>query len=178
VLEAEWLAVAAMGGWRPAPDVLVALLRRHQRSPVLASAVVAWGGALAAWLIEHVPDLAPAAVAPSLPASGDVRPLPVPADVEPLLHGDADALVTTLTSGLRSGTYRWSHRAVLLNVVARMDAASLPTLGATLRAARDGLHEVGDDAAPLAVWEAMIEFADARVAMLAELRPDDGENQS
>ena len=34
VLEAEWLAVAAASGWRPAPDVLVAMLRRHRRSPV------------------------------------------------------------------------------------------------------------------------------------------------
>ena len=45
VLEAEWLAVAAARGWRPAPDVLVALLRRHRRSQVLADAVLAWGGA-------------------------------------------------------------------------------------------------------------------------------------
>ena len=170
VLEPEWLAVAATSGWRPAPDVLVALLRRHHRSPVPAGSVIAWGDPLAAWLIEHVPDLAPAGVAQPRPVSGDVRPLPVPVDVEPLLHGDADALATALTTGLRSGTYRWSHRAVLLNVVARMDAASLPALGAALRAGRDDLHEVGDDAAPLAVWEAMIELADVRGEMLAELR--------
>jgi hypothetical protein len=172
VLEPEWLAVAATSGWRPAPDVLVAMLRRHHRSPELAGAVIAWGGPLATWLIEHVPDLAPADVAPPPAVSAGVRPLPVPAEVEPLLHGDADALGTAVTSGLRSGTYRWSHRAVLLNVVARMDAASLPVLGTALRAGRDGLHEVGDDAAPLALWEAMIELADARAAMLDELRPD------
>jgi hypothetical protein len=170
VLEPEWLAVAAARGWRPAPDVLVAMLRRHQRSPLLASAVIAWGGSLATWLIEHVADLGPAGVAAPTSAFADVRPLPVPAEVEPLLHGTADALATAVTSGLRSGTYRWSHRAVLLNVVARMDAASLPVLGAELRVGRDGLHEVGDDGAPLALWEAMIELVDARVEMLDELR--------
>jgi hypothetical protein len=169
VLEAEWLAVAATSGWRPAPDVLVAMLRRHHRSPVLAGAVMAWGGPLATWLIEHVPDLAPAGAAAPPAESADVRPLPVPAEVEPLLHGDAGALATAMTSGLRSGTYRWSHRAVLLNVVARMDAASLPALSAALRAGRAELHDVGDDAAPVALWEAMIELADVRAEMLHEL---------
>ena len=177
LLEPEWLAVAATGGWRPAPDVLVALLRRHHRSPMLAGAVIAWGGPLADWLVEQVADLAPAVVAPPRPAPGDLRPLPVPADVEPLLHGGADGLAAALTTGLMSGTYRWSHRAVLLNVVARMDSGSLPAMNTALRAGRDALHEGGssgggDDAAPLAIWEAMIELADARTGMLAELRPD------
>jgi hypothetical protein len=178
VLEPEWLAVAATSGWRPAPDVLVALLRRHHRSPMLADAVIAWGGPLADWLVEHVADLSPAGVAPPRPALGDPRPLPVPADVEPLLHGDADALAAALTTGLMSGSYRWSHRAVLLNVVARMDSGSLPAVNTALRAGRDSLHEVGssgggDDAAPLAMWEAMIELSDVRAEMLAELRRDD-----
>jgi hypothetical protein len=96
----------------------------------------------------------------------------VPADLEPLLHGDPDSLAAAVTSGLRSGTYRWSHRAVLLNVVARIDSASLTVLGAALREGRDGLHELGDDTAPLAVWEAMIELVDARAEMLTELRRD------
>jgi hypothetical protein len=135
---------------------------------------------LSAWLIEHVPDLAPAGVAPPRPPSGDVRPLPVPADVERLLHGDADALATALITGLSAGTYRWSHRTVLLNVVARMDGESLPALVAALRAGRDALHELGssgggDDAAPLAVWEAMIELGDVRAEMRAELRPTPAE---
>ena len=102
VLEAEWLAVAAAGGWRPAPDVLVALLRRHRRSPLLAHAVLAWGGLVAAWLVDHVPDLDPAGSAVA-PPSGAVRPLPVPAEVEPLLSGDAGILADRLTNGLASG---------------------------------------------------------------------------
>jgi hypothetical protein len=177
VLEPEWLAVAAASGWRPAPDVLVAQLRRHHRSPLLAGAVIAWGGPLAAWLIEHVADLAPGGDPSPRPGPGDLRSLPVPAEVEPLLHGDADALATALSAGLSAGAYRWSHRAVLLNVVARMDAASLPTVAAALRAGRNALYEAsssggGDDAAPLALWEAMIELADARAEMLTELRTD------
>jgi hypothetical protein len=58
---------------------------------------------------------------------------------------------------------------VLLNVVARMDAAALGTVIAALRRRRDVLDETGDDAAPLAMWEALIELATVRVEMVAEL---------
>ncbi len=94
----------------------------------------------------------------------------MPAEIEPLLDGDADVLADRLVAGLTSGEFRWSHRAVLLNVVARMDAASLPTVIAALRRGRDVLDESGDDVAPLALWEALIELAMMRVEMLAELR--------
>ena len=169
VLEAEWLAVAAASGQRPAPDVLVALLRRHHRSPVLAHAVLEWGGPVAAWLVDHVPDLQPAGTTSAAP-SGAVRPLPVPAEIEPLLDGDAGVLADRLVAGLMSGEFRWSHRAVLLNVIARMDGESLSTMIAALRRSRDVLDESGDDVAPLALWEALIELAMMRVEMLAELR--------
>jgi hypothetical protein len=168
VLEAEWLAVAAASGWRPAPDLLVALLRRHQRSHLLARAVLAWGGAPATWLVDHLPDLLPIDSRTPTP-TGDSRPLPVPGELEPLLHDDSGALATGLTAGLASGTYRWSHRAVLLNVVARMDAAALPAVITALRDGRGVLDEADHDAAPLAVWEAVIELAEVRVEMLAEL---------
>jgi len=168
VLEAEWLATAAASGWRPAPDVLVALLRRHRRSPVLAQAALAWGGPTAAWLVDNVPDLAPIDERRPAPL-GELRPLPVPAELEPLLHGEPAALAAALTSGLSAGLYRWSHRAVLLNVVARMDASALPTVISTLRHCRESLDEAADDAAPLAVWEALIELAEERLEMLAEL---------
>jgi hypothetical protein len=170
VLEAEWLAVAAAAGWRPAPDILVAMLRRHRRSPLLAGAVLAWGGARAAWLVDHVPDLAPSDSQPP-PPRGELRPLPVPAELELLLHGAGDELAATLVAGLASGAYRWSHRAVLLNVVARVDPLALPTVIAALRAGRDHVAEADDDAAPLSMWEAMIELAEARGEMLAELKP-------
>jgi hypothetical protein len=169
VLEAEWLAVAAARGWRPAPDVLVALLRRHRRSQVLADAVLAWGGAQAAWLVDHLPDLEPTGTTVA-PPTGAIRPLPVPAEIEPLLGGDAGSLAAALTNGLISGAFRWSHRAVLLNVVARMNATSLPTVIAALRSGRDVLDEAGDEAAPLALWEALIELATTRVEMLVELQ--------
>ena len=103
---------AAASGWRPAPDVLVAMLRRHRRSAVLAQAALAWGGPTAAWLVDNVPDLAPDRRTPPGTGSAKLRPLPVPAELEPLLHGGPAALAAALTSGLSAGVYRWSHRAV------------------------------------------------------------------
>ena len=170
VLEAEWLAVAATSGYRPAADVLVALLRRHHRSPLLAQAALVWGGAPAAWLVDHVPDLLPTDARRPPPAADERRPLPVPADLEPLLHGDAGGVAAAVTAGLASGAYRWSHRAVLLNVVARMDAAALPITLAALRRGRAALDDAVADAAPLAMWEALIELVEVRIDMLTQLR--------
>jgi hypothetical protein len=175
VLEAEWLAVAASSGWRPAPDLLVAVLRRHRRSRVLVDAVIAWGGGPAAWLVDHVPELAPTGVPP---APGAVRPLPVPAEIEALLHDggarDSTAVVAVLSDGLLSGAYRWSHRAVLLNAIARIDRRSLPEVIAALRARHAEVDDAGDGAAPLALWEALIELAEVRRDMLDELQPSIG----
>jgi hypothetical protein len=173
VLEAEWLAVAAASGWRPAADVLVGLLRRHRRSRVLADAVLAWGGALAGWLVDNVPDLAPADARP-LPPTGAARALPVPARLEPLLDGPAEPLATALAEGLAAGEYRWSHRAVLLNVAARVRPECLAGIVATLSSGRERLGADGADSAPLALWEALIELAVVRRAMLDELRPPAG----
>ena len=94
----------------------------------------------------------------------------MPAEIEPLLRGDPDTLASAVTAGLTSGAFRWSHRAVLLNTIARMDAASLPRVIAALRDGRDALDAAGDDVAPLALWEALIELASMRVEMLAELQ--------
>ena len=72
--------------------------------------------------------------------------------------------------GWPSGTYRWSHRAVLLNVVARIDRGGLarprrrPCAPAAMRST------TRRTAAPLALWEALIELATVRAAMLAELQ--------
>jgi hypothetical protein len=173
VLEAEWLAIAAASGWRPAADVLVGLLRRHRRSRVLADAVLAWGGPLALWLVDNVPDLGPVD-ARTLPPTGAARALPVPARLEPLLDGPAEPIAAALAEGLISGEYRWSHRAVLLNVIARVAPSSLGAIVATLISGRDSLAADAADAAPLAVWEALIELAGVRRAMLDELRAGGG----
>ena len=173
VLEPEWLAAASAHGWRPSPDVLVAMLVRHRRSPHVAAGVVAFGGAIAPWLIDHQPDLAPFTARKEPPA--EARVLPVPAELEPLLGRPADQITSAVMSGLAAGHYKWSHRAVLLNTVARVARASLPTLIAGLESGRDRVesrgHESREPGSPLSLWESLIELATVRRDMLDELEP-------
>jgi len=169
VLEPEWLVVAARCGWRPSPDVLVALLGRHRRSPVAAAGVMAFGDPLATWLIEHRPELAPAR--PSRPADQptDIRALPVPSEIDVLLDGTAALLADGFVVGLSDGTFKWSHRAVLLNAVARVPRRSLDVVVAALGSARDDLEAGAHSGAPLSLWESLIELGTVRRVMLDEL---------
>ena len=172
ILEPEWLAAASFHGWRPPPDVLVAMLRRHGRSPHVAANVVVFGGPVAPWLIDHQPDLAPFTARQEAPPP---RVLPVPAELEPLLGGSPDDIATAVVSGLAAGHYKWSHRAVLLNTVARVARTTLPSLIAALEAGRERVEAHGhlsrEPGSPLSLWETLIELAAVRRDMLDELEP-------
>ena len=164
VLEAEWLGVAAAAGWRPPADVLVGLLRRHRRQPAAAAAVMAFGGPGASWLVEHVPDLAPPPVRAAVDAGRFEAPLPVAPELEPFVDRPGPALVDHLVRGLDDGTFRWAHRTVVLNAIARMPADGLAAaIEALARRRPDG------DGGQVAMWEALGELAAARRAMLDEL---------
>jgi len=174
VLEPEWLSTADAAGWKPSPDVLVAMLRRHRRSPHVAALVIAFGGPIAPWLIEHLPDLQPfeSRSGPPIP---EPRVLPVPAELEALLNGPDGPLADALVAGLGAGEFKWAHRVVLLNTVARMPRRSLAGVVAALESGRAAVEHAaegaGDGAAPLALWESLLELAGERRAMLDELEP-------
>ena len=167
VLEPEWLATAVAHGWRPSPDVLVAMLRRHRRSAAASAHVIAFGGPVAPWVIEHQPELHPTPSKPS--ATTEPRVLPIPAELEPLLPGPPDAIAAAIAGGLAAGRYTWSHRAVLLNTVARAPRGALDTLIAALDAGRDRV------AGTRSLWESLLELAVVRRDMLNELEPNHDE---
>lgn len=174
VLEPEWLAVASASGWRPSPDVLVAMLGRHRRSPNVSVAVMAFGGPLASWVIEHVPDLAPSDAVRAVHAPSDGPLLAVPAELAGLLDGSGDVLADAIVAGLGVGTFKWSHRSVLLNAVARLPRRSLDAVIHALEAGRPSVdHAAGEPrphrVAPLSLWESLIELGAMRRAMLGEL---------
>jgi len=170
----EWLAAADAAGWKPSPDVLVAMLRRHRRSPNVAALVIAFGRPVAPWLLEQLPEMQPFETRPGAPAQ-DPRVLPVPAELEPLLDGPGATLAEALVGGLTAGAFKWAHRTLLLNTVARVPRRSLDAVGAALEAGRasveQGRDALGERAAPLALWESLLELADIRRAMLDELEP-------
>jgi hypothetical protein len=135
-----------------------------------------FGGPVATWLVDHLPELAPAATRRAGGEPPDAEPA-VPAELRAAFAGPPAELATLMVSGLVAGRYRWAHRAVLLNAVATMPRASLPTLLAALRDGRDGQerlsHDGADLAAPLGLWTSLIELADVRHSMLLELEPAD-----
>ncbi len=174
VLEPEWLAAAGAAGWKPSPDVLVAMLRRHRRSPSVAALVTAFGGPVAPWLVEHLPDLQPFESRLGT-AAPEARVLTVPAELERILDEPGTALADALVSGLNAGEFKWAHRTVLLNTMARIPHRSLEAVVIALASGRaaiqDGSGTAGARAAPLALWESLLELAEVRRAMLDELEP-------
>jgi len=173
VLEAEWIAVAQRNGWRPSPDVLVAMLQRTRRSAALRGVVTTFGGPLAAWLVDQLPELAPPPGARAV--AGDERALAVAPELRGALALGGAAFAAAVAEGLLGGEFRWAHRGVLLSTIAAVDPAILPDL---LRALADGRREQEDRVAhgqpapvPLGLWESLIELADIRRSMLDELTP-------
>jgi hypothetical protein len=174
VLEPEWIAAATASGWRPAPDVLVAMLRRARRSPGRHRAVMAFGGASARWLLDHLPELGPADG-----GGGAERAEPpehlhsmVPVELKGALELGSE-LPPVLVTALLDGTFRWSHRAVLLNTVAAVPPPTLPALVEALsrgRAVQEERSASGlDPDVPLGLWHSLIELATVRLEMLREL---------
>lgn len=166
-LEPEWLYQAAVAGWRPPADVLVGLLRRHHRHAVAAANIVAFGGSLTGWLVDHVPDLEPLWW-DHRPAPGPIEPprSVVPSELQPLLGGPAATLARAVLAGLTDHTYRWAHRGVLVNLVPHIASSGLDEFIATLDAG-----VVADDSTTRTLWELLVELATVRRDLIAELEP-------
>ena len=164
VLEDEWLAVTERGGWRLPPDVLVGLLRRHRTDAARRARVVRMGGPVVPWLLELQPHLRSSVTRREPPGIDDPLPgLAVPPELVGLLDAGADVVVPAVLEGLRAGVYDHTHRAVLVNVVARMRIHALAPLAAALRAPDDVPHTVAG------LCHSLADLAATRAHMLAEL---------
>ncbi len=145
VLEDEWLALVEQRRFRLPPDVLVGLLRRHQRDAARAARVVRIGEPLAGWLLDQRPALAPTARRPAPPPDLGVDGLPalaVPPALLALLTAPPDEIAASIATGLADGSLGVTHRAVLINFVARMRPDACRPLAARLRAS-DSTSSVG-----------------------------------
>jgi hypothetical protein len=162
VLEDEWMLTVLDTGQRLAPDVLVAALLRHRNDAVRCARVSLAGGSRSAWLIDHLPGLAPTSRR-SVPAD-DVARLPelaLPPELAELVAADAHTFVGRLAPQFEAGDFGAPHRAVLVNLLARCRPAVLPDIAEALVAAGTLLS------LPLA------ELCRLRHAMLVELGAHD-----
>jgi len=139
VLEDEWMLTLLTNGWRVPPDLVPELLTRHRRDPIRRARAELACGPLAGWLVGHLPELAArgAANAQPDPSADDIAELPmlpIPPDLEPLLFADGDQVARQLAAAIDSGTLVHAHRAVLVNLVARMRIDSLGAVATALEA--------------------------------------------
>ena len=169
VLEDEWLLTLLANGWRMPPDLVPELLTRHRSDPVRRVRAELACGPLAGWLVGHLPELAARGAAssqpdPSADEVAELPSLPIPPDLEPLLFADSVAVARQLAAGIDSGSLAHAHRAVLVNLVARVRPDALGEVAAALEAI-DG----GSIGFPLA--SVLADLARTRQRMLDELGP-------
>ena len=167
VLEDEWTLTLLTAGWRVPPDLVPEILTRHRADPIRRARAELASGPLAGWLVGHLPELAARGAAntkpePSADDIAELPSLPIPPDLEPLLFADGALVARQLVGAIDSGTLVHAHRAVLINLVARMRADSLGPVATALEAV-DGAS-IG-----FALASVLADLARTRQRMLDEL---------
>lgn len=135
VLEDEWMLTLIVNGWRLAPELVPDVLARHRRDAIRRTRAEVAAGPLGTWLVDHLPEFAsPAAPgpAPAAESIAELPPLPIPADLEPLLHASGPETARALVAGITSAALAHSHRAVLVNLIARMQPDALADVATAL----------------------------------------------
>jgi len=175
VLEDEWMRTLLANGWRAAPELLPAMLRRHRADPHRRERALEAAGPLGPWLIEQLPELGPGGPARatprrtvnSVPGSapiGGLPELPIPPDLAPLLDAAGAEAGRVIATGLEAGTLGPSHRAVLVNLIARARADGLAELSEVLDAVDPATSGHG-------LASVLSDLALTRRRMLDELQP-------
>ena len=167
VLEDEWMLTVVTNGWRVPPDLAPELLTRHRTDPVRRARAELACGPLAGWLVDHLPELAARGAAgaqpdPSVDDITELPTLPIPTDLEPLLHADGDVVAPQLAGAIDAGMLVHAHRAVLVNLVARVRPDAVGQVASALESIEGG--SVGF---PLA--SVLADLARTRQRMLDEL---------
>jgi hypothetical protein len=133
VLEDEWMLAVVSTGHRLAPELVAPVLARHRNDAVRHARALAAAGPLGQWLIEWSPRLGCAAkVRGATEMVGELPELAIVPELMPVLWAAPDHAARAIASGLDAGSFTISHRAVLVNLVARMDRRSLPAVAHAL----------------------------------------------
>jgi hypothetical protein len=167
VLEDEWMLTLLTNGWRVPPELVPELLTRHRSDPVRRVRAELACGPLAGWLVGHLPELAARGAASSLhdvlpDQIADLPALPIPPDLEPLLDADGEQVARQLARAIDGGALVHAHRAVLINLVARMRPDGVGAVATELEAI-DG-SSIG-----FALASVLADLARTRQRMLDEL---------
>jgi len=165
VLEDEWMLAVIHSGRRLSPELVVPVLARHRTDATRHARALVAAGPLGRWMIEWTPRLACTARLPaSMEALGELPELAIVPDLLSVLTAPPGQAARTIAGGLASGVFSTSHRAVLVNLVARVDPASLPVLADSVGGIDPGVPSIG-------LAFALADLARLRHRMLTELHP-------
>ena len=134
VLEDEWMLTLIVNGWRVAPELVPAMLQRHRADPVRRARAEVACGPLASWLVGHVPELEARSTRTSIaPESlGELPDLPIAAGLVGLLTAPGPESGAALAELIGSGELGAPHRAVVVNLLARVRPDALASIAASL----------------------------------------------
>ena len=163
VLEDEWLLAVIHSGRRLAPELVVPQLARHRTDATRHARVLVAAGPLGQWMIEWSPRLACAAKTRAvMEAIGELPELAIVPDLLPVLWASPQQAAHTIAGGLSSGVFGLSHRGVLINLLARINPASLP-------AVEEAIGHVDPSLPTIGLAFALADLARLRHQMLTEL---------
>jgi hypothetical protein len=165
VLEDEWMLAVIHSGRRLAPELVVPVLARYRTDATRHARALVAAGTLGQWMIEWLPRLACTSKKPAvMEAMGELPELAILPDLQSVLLAPPQQAAHTIAGGLASGAFDVSHRAVLINAVARVPAASLPALAEAIGHVDPSLPAIG-------LAFALADLARLRHEMLTELEP-------
>ncbi len=165
VLEDEWVLTVIQSGRRLAPELVVPVLARHRTDATRHARALVAAGTLGQWMIEWSPRLACTAKKPAaMEAIGELPDLAILPELQSVLWASPPQAARTIAGGLSSGAFGISHRAVLVNVVARVHPASLPALA-------QAIGHIDPSQPTIGLAFALADLARLRHQMLTELEP-------
>jgi len=165
VLEDEWVLTVVRSGRRLAPELVPPLLARHRTDAVRHARVRVAAGPLGEWMIDWSPRLACASKQRALPELvAELPELQLTPELVPLLTAPASDVVAAVAGGFSAGRLVASHRAVLVNLIARVAPGALVPLA-------DSLRRLNPSVPALGIAFTLADLAHLRHHLLTELEP-------
>lgn len=163
VLEDEWVLAVVRNGRRLAPELVPPVLARHRTDATRHARALVAAGPLGDWMIEWSPRLACTAKQPPVvDLLAEMPELPIVPELVSLLSAPAAQTARTLQAGLSSAELGRAHKAVLVNLIARMEPASLPAVA-------QAIDRVDPSSPSIGLAFALADLAHLRHHMLTEL---------
>lgn len=163
VLEDEWVLAVVRNRRRLAPELVAPVLARHRTDATRHTRALVAAGPLGDWMIEWSPRLACTAKHPPVvELLAELPELPIVPELVSLLSAPAAQVARTLAAGLSSAELGRAHKAVLVNLLARMEPSSL-------LAVAQAIDRVDPSSPSIGLAFALADLAHLRHHMLTEL---------